>query len=158
MATRQQDVCSASELHLSDLRLAICALNSAHRGWVGFISNPFSNPASRSAQRLRLFAVHRSRVTFCGLAAHTSETSNTPPIFETAGPAVHAASCSRAYCGSEREMNTKPDCITEISGSLARTSRWREGMKTPNDAHNDRLDFGLVGVRPVISAASSDRR
>jgi hypothetical protein len=52
---QQQNFCSCIGTALLDLRLAICDLSSANRGWVGFISSQFSNPASRSAQSLRLF-------------------------------------------------------------------------------------------------------
>src|SRR5438876_4444188 len=54
-AVQQQDLCSYIGTALLDLRLAICGLGLANRGWASFISNQFSNPASRSAQRLRLF-------------------------------------------------------------------------------------------------------
>jgi hypothetical protein len=75
VATLQQDVCSRIGTTLFDLRLAICGLSSANRGWVGFLNNHFSNPASRSAQRMRLFSVHQSPVTFCRLPTYTSETT-----------------------------------------------------------------------------------
>jgi hypothetical protein len=64
--TRNKTFVPASELRISIYVWRNVRLNYAHRGWVGFINNQFSNPASRSASMPAAFCFRISQVTLTG--------------------------------------------------------------------------------------------